>query len=438
MPLTQNLGRYLGVPILHERVTAHTYQEILDRIDKKLAGWKVKTLSRDGRVTFAQSVLAAIPAYAMQTSVLPVNTCEEIDRRIRNFVWGTTAEERKASLVAWETICLPNEKGGLGLKMARQLNRAYLTKLAFIFLKDKERLWVRLLQHKYFSDSHLGLTARNLKSKSPLWRGILKEWGTMIEGAKSAIRNGHDTLFWTNCWVEAGLRLADFVDTSKPEFDVSATVADMTMEDGGWNFELLENLLQPEMVDLVAGLTPPRPNRGDDDWIWGREESGQFTTKSAYNLICQTEEIPTLAIWKMVWRWDGPNRIRHFLWLAARNRLLTNESRKHRGMCQVASCELCEVADESVSHVLRDCSLAREAWRATRLDDIGKPDWQLPLAEWLENHLKSEKGLQFGVMCWHLWRSRNERLFAGGGGGGGGGEIDLRRWLLKQSVCSTR
>ncbi|CAN1179460.1 Putative ribonuclease H protein At1g65750, partial [Linum perenne] len=195
--------------------------------------------------------------------------------RIRNFVWGTTAEERKVSLVAWENICLPKEKGGLGLKMARQLNRAYLTKLAFLFFKDKERLWV-----------------------------------------------------------EAGMRLDDFVDTSKPEFDVSCTVADMTMEDGGWNFELLENLLQPEMVDLVAGMAPPRPNRGDEDWIWGREDSGKFTIKSAYNLICQTEEIPTLAIWKTIWRWDGPNRIRHFLWLAARNRLLTNESRKHRGMSQ--------------------------------------------------------------------------------------------------------
>ncbi|CAN1129754.1 Putative ribonuclease H protein At1g65750 [Linum perenne] len=140
MPLTQDLGRYLGVPILHERVTSHPYQDILDRIDKKLAGWKVKTLSLAGRVTLAQSVLAAIPAYAMQTSVLPVNTCEEIDRRIRNFVWGTTSEERKVSLVAWEKICLPKEKGGLGLKMARQLNRAYLTKLAFIFFKEKEKL----------------------------------------------------------------------------------------------------------------------------------------------------------------------------------------------------------------------------------------------------------------------------------------------------------
>ncbi|CAN1146010.1 LINE-1 retrotransposable element ORF2 protein [Linum perenne] len=100
IPLTQNLGRYLGVPILHDRVNVHTYQDILDRIDSKLAGWKVKSLSLAGRVTLAQSVLAAIPAYPMQTSVLPAKTCEEIDRRIRNFVWGTTGEGWKVPLVA--------------------------------------------------------------------------------------------------------------------------------------------------------------------------------------------------------------------------------------------------------------------------------------------------------------------------------------------------
>ncbi|CAN1141431.1 Putative ribonuclease H protein At1g65750 [Linum perenne] len=205
----------------------------------------------------------------MQTSVLTVNTCDEIDRRIRNFVWGTTEEERKVSLVAWETICLPKEKGELGLKTAHQLNRAYLTKLAFLIFKEKDRLWVRILQDKYFSDSNAGLAARNMRLKSPLWKGIPKERDTMLEGAKSAIRNGHNTLFWTNYWVNAGLRLIDFTDTSKPEFDINCTVADMTTKDGDWNFNLIEEIPQPEFVDLVAGMSLPKHNRGDDDWVWG-------------------------------------------------------------------------------------------------------------------------------------------------------------------------
>ncbi|CAN1783234.1 Putative ribonuclease H protein At1g65750 [Linum perenne] len=383
-------------------------------MDKKLAGWKVKNLSLAGRVTFAQSVLAAIPAYAMQTSVLPANTCEEIDKRIRSFVWGTTAEERKISLVAWDKIYLPKEKGGLGIKSARLLNRAYLTKLAFLFLKDKDRLWVRIIQHKYFSEGLDGLVVRNLKSKSPLWRGISKEWGTMLEGAKSAIRDGRETFFWSSCWVDAGLRLADFADSSKPEFDATCSVAEMVTDEGGWNFELLDILLPPEVIELIAGVSPPRHDRGEDDLVWGLEDSGQFTIKSAYNLLCQSADIPSLSIWKVIWRWVGPNRTRHFLWLAAKNRLLTNESRSRQGLCQEAKCEFCGDNNESVSHVLRDCSFARETWRLMCPGDIEKPEWQLHVVDWMEFFLKAECSLQFGVVCWALWKARNERLFANG------------------------
>ncbi|CAN1147561.1 Putative ribonuclease H protein At1g65750 [Linum perenne] len=111
--LTQNLGRYLGVPILHERTSTQTYQGIVDRITQKLMGWKVKSLSLAGRVTLAQSVLAAIPAYVMQTAVIPSTTCEIIDRLIQNFVWGSTEETQKVHLIAWDDICKPKEEGDL-------------------------------------------------------------------------------------------------------------------------------------------------------------------------------------------------------------------------------------------------------------------------------------------------------------------------------------
>ncbi|CAN1163706.1 Putative ribonuclease H protein At1g65750 [Linum perenne] len=85
----------------------------------------------------------------MQTSVISVKTCEEIDRRIRNFVRGTTEEEHKIFHVAWEKVCLPKEVGGLGLKLSRQLNRVYLTK--------QDKLWTQILQHKYFKQTDVGL-----------------------------------------------------------------------------------------------------------------------------------------------------------------------------------------------------------------------------------------------------------------------------------------
>lgn len=57
--ITQDLGKYLGMPLLHSRVTKHTYQEIIDKVDRRLSGWNTSHLSLAGRITLAQSVLQA-------------------------------------------------------------------------------------------------------------------------------------------------------------------------------------------------------------------------------------------------------------------------------------------------------------------------------------------------------------------------------------------
>ncbi|KAL9431609.1 hypothetical protein AB3S75_026743 [Citrus x aurantiifolia] len=49
------------MPLLHNRVTKATYQEIVDTVDKKLSGWNAMLLSLAGRITLAQSVIQAIP-----------------------------------------------------------------------------------------------------------------------------------------------------------------------------------------------------------------------------------------------------------------------------------------------------------------------------------------------------------------------------------------
>ncbi|CAN1177290.1 Putative ribonuclease H protein At1g65750 [Linum perenne] len=145
----------------------------------------------------------------MQTSVLPSDTCKEIDKRIWSFVWGSSSEERKVHLVSWETICTPKDKGGLGLRHSKVLNLAYLTKLAFLFFRNPDLLWVKVLQGKYFKELADGLVPSHRACQSALWRGICKAWPLMMMGARSGIRSGKETSFWTAMWLDSGLILAD-------------------------------------------------------------------------------------------------------------------------------------------------------------------------------------------------------------------------------------
>ncbi|MBA0681479.1 hypothetical protein Goari_023279, partial [Gossypium aridum] len=67
--------------------------------------------------------------------------------------------------------------------------------------------------------------------------------------------------------------------------------------------------------------------------------------------------------WKLAWIFTGPQRVRHFLRLVLKERLLTNVERCRRGLFGDLSCSLCGNVEESIIHVLRDYGNAREVWK---------------------------------------------------------------------------
>ncbi|CAN1146793.1 Putative ribonuclease H protein At1g65750 [Linum perenne] len=172
------------------------YQYLIERIDKKLTGWKVKALSTAGRVTLAIPVLNTLPTYLMQTTLLPVEICNAIDKKIWDFIWGSFNGERKMHMINWETICIPNNQGGLGLRSARELNQAYLMKLVWGLIKNPTELWADLLISKYMKRTPTGLSPRQAVRKSSYWRGISDNWEMFRGGLRWSIHNGKKTNFW--------------------------------------------------------------------------------------------------------------------------------------------------------------------------------------------------------------------------------------------------
>lgn len=46
--MTEDLGCYLGVPILHQRVSTRTYHRVVERVRSRLIGWLASILSWQG------------------------------------------------------------------------------------------------------------------------------------------------------------------------------------------------------------------------------------------------------------------------------------------------------------------------------------------------------------------------------------------------------
>ncbi|CAN1181718.1 Putative ribonuclease H protein At1g65750 [Linum perenne] len=208
----------------------------------------------------------------MQTSVLPVDTCNEIDKRIRAFVWGDLADQKKAHLISWERICLPKEEGGLGLRSAQKLNTAYLVKLALLFHQKPESLWASVLHSKYLKEVEGGFSPTHRSSQSALWKGICSVWPLMMQGARIGIRDGCSTPFWSARWVDSGVMLEEFAVRTDPGFNQLDLVSDFVTEEGQWDVQKLNQLLPAEVVTQVVGMAAPRSFSGADVWIWGGRE----------------------------------------------------------------------------------------------------------------------------------------------------------------------
>ena len=161
---TTNLDKYLGFPIKHSGRQKHDFGAILDRVKKKLTGWKANMLSMAGRMVLIQVSTSTIPSYVMQSNFLLNKILSDIDRVNRNFLWGSFEHKKKMHWVNWDTITKPKKLGGLGLQSARGRNTALLTKLNWRLHNEKESQWAKVLRFKYGSRQQIN--SRN-ESKLP-------------------------------------------------------------------------------------------------------------------------------------------------------------------------------------------------------------------------------------------------------------------------------
>lgn len=84
-----------------------------------------------GKKILVQSLLVTVLAYAMQVMSILVSTCNDIDRIWRNFLWGHIDNTRNIHTISWSEVCKPRDVGGLGLRMARDFNLVFLTKMVW-------------------------------------------------------------------------------------------------------------------------------------------------------------------------------------------------------------------------------------------------------------------------------------------------------------------
>lgn len=105
--------------------------------------------------------------------------------------------------------------------------------------------------------------------------------------------------------------------------------------------------------------------------------------------------------WNLAWKWQGPEHIRTFLFHCLHDHLLTNKERVQRRLTNGSFCSRCHSTEESILHVLRDCSFAIVTW--TRIVPREQHDnfFASSASTWLSLNLSTDKDL-FNDISWSI------------------------------------
>ena len=192
--------KYLGVPLHYEKLSREDIQPLVDKMLKKMAGWRGKLLSYAGRLVLIKSCLASIPVYLLSFIKFPKWAIRVIHSHLGNCLWDDSPTTRKFHLANWESVSMMKEYGGLGIPNLRDLNLCLLASWVKRYNLDGDKMWRQFLDFKYNTDRP-NIFYSSSSGASEFFKGLMRAAAVAKMGYRWHIGNGKKCKFWEDNWL---------------------------------------------------------------------------------------------------------------------------------------------------------------------------------------------------------------------------------------------
>lgn len=133
--------RYLGVPLKSKKLSLSACQPLLQQVKSRFSAWSVKSLSFSGRLLLIKTVISGITTFWSSAFILPKACIKKINSMCSLFLWKGSLEGHHSAKVAWDTVTLTKEQGGLGVKDLLLWNKACCLRLIWILFFRDDSVW---------------------------------------------------------------------------------------------------------------------------------------------------------------------------------------------------------------------------------------------------------------------------------------------------------
>ncbi|XP_008788907.2 uncharacterized protein LOC103706552 [Phoenix dactylifera] len=406
IPEQEGTLTYLGVPTIGRRLRVVECSGLVQRVQSRLEGWRASSLSMMGRVTMVRAVLGSIPVYLMANTVVPKTVLLRIERLLRDFLWGSYGGGHGVHLVAWEQVCRPTSEGGLGVQSLIERREAFIARHAARFILEPHGFWSQVMAARYGRGA-LGV-AQSGRRVSFMWRKIGRYLPSVSAHIRCLIGDGRSIDVTGDSWVDS-LPLSSWPTMFDTEAAEGLRVCDLLAPGGvEWDEARLRLLFGVHLSARIRSL--PLPGCGGPDVrVWGTSSRASVRLRDLTRAIQPEHEPGPDCTW--IWRSGLHPRVALFLWKVFWDRLPTRAELSRRGWGVPAECGTCG-AEESVDHVIFQCTWARSTWQWAGIPQEARSErlqFLRVIRQWLASLRTREEGIRATCTALQIWLARNAR-----------------------------
>uniref|UniRef100_A0ACD5XYD0 Uncharacterized protein n=1 Tax=Avena sativa TaxID=4498 RepID=A0ACD5XYD0_AVESA len=354
---------YLGLPLSTHKLKLSAFRPYLEKLRNRLPGWVGKATPISGRAILVKASLRSMASHLLSAIIVPAGTILALDKICRAFFWaGDDHVTGGQCKVAWDELCAPVSKGGLGFRCLRTHNQALLMKFLSKLHSDSSLPWAQWLRRRYGWSQNRDLGDTHYLD-SVVWQDLLSCLPSFRCLTKVAIGSGTATSFWHDLWIDDLTLDIRFPALYSHITNKNCSVAFCCHSTSVLldTFPRLSHAASLELSDLQALVASVNLNDSVPDVRVARSDGRPLTTKTAY--LAAFDHLQEVPFATTTWKNFATNRCRIFLWLADRDRLFTNERRFRRGIASSDSCPFCSSMESSV-HLLLHCPSVLPFWIA--------------------------------------------------------------------------
>ncbi|KAL8147598.1 hypothetical protein AgCh_005064 [Apium graveolens] len=401
---------YLGLPNILGRKKSVVLSYLKDRVQNRIQSWRPKKFSKPMKEILIKKVAQSLPVFAMNVFLLPIKITKEIEKMLANF-WrsSTDSGSRTINWMAWDRMTKHKHSGGLGFRSFRDFNLAMFRKHYWRLITNPNSLSAQIYKVIYFKDTSF-LEASLGSSPSFIWRSLLEAKNVILTGSSWRVGTGNDIDIIGQPWL--GNKENAFVTTVSPSIINQKISSLMCAGTRNWDWEVIADIFNNrDQESIQATIIEEEFDSDMLQWDW--DITGQYTVKSAYNLlqvqkgawVVHDNDSSCKALWKI----KATKKALSVLWRALTHCLPTKMQLIQKRVQVDSLCEICKSGVENTAHIFLHCPFAVSCWEVLQVSPVWDSTWEF--SNWFEQcllHESRENKVKMIMFCWSLWRYKND------------------------------